>query len=384
MNDTVALTGCESYNRAVIEEKVARLFDLLGGPSAFAGPGQSVFVKVNAVIGAAPEKGITTHPEVVRAVVNQFKKVTDRVTIGDSPGGPFTPAYLRRVYEKCGYAAVARETGAELGLDTSTKQVTISDGKALKAIAVCKAMADADCLVSVSKLKTHMFLNITAAIKNMFGAVPGGNKFTYHSRFTRDTDFADLIVDVLLASAPDLNIVEAVVAMDGNGPRAGNLIDVGLLAGGRDAMAIDAVLMDVIGIEAKMNKPLAAATRRGLWTGDLDGVEVVGDSVAVLAYSGFRLPTKKDISEHVPEFIMKRFGDHMALRPVPVAGKCTACGKCVEICPAHAVTVVDKIARVDLKKCQACYCCHELCEHDAIALERPMLMKLLRINRDLA
>jgi len=83
---------------------------------------------------------------------------------------------------------------------------------------VCAAMDEADCLVSVAKLKTHMFLNMTGAIKNMFGSVPGANKFSYHSRFPKDSDFSDLIVDVLLASAPELSIVEAVTAMDGNGP----------------------------------------------------------------------------------------------------------------------------------------------------------------------
>jgi uncharacterized Fe-S center protein len=66
---------------------------------------------------------------------------------------------------------------------------------------------------------------------------------------------------------------------------------------------------------------------------------------------------------------------------VPVEGKCTACGKCVEICPAGAITIEGKLARVDQKKCQRCYCCHELCEQDAIELERPMLMKLMRMNR---
>ena len=381
MNDAVAITGCRSYDRGLVEENVARLFELQGGPEAFVSPGQSVFIKVNGVIGAAPEKGITTHPEVVRAVVRQFQKVTDLITIGDSPGGPFTPVYLKRVYEKCGFAEVARETGAELGFDTSTALVTVPAGKALKSISIAKAMSDADCLVSVSKFKTHMFLNITVAIKNLFGSVPGANKFLYHSRFTRDADFADLIVDVLLASAPDLHVVDAVVGMDGNGPRAGGLIDLGFLAAGRDAFAVDTVMMELIGIDAKANKPLAAAMRRGLCTGKVAEIDVLGDRVEDLAYSGFRLPTKKDISEHVPQLIMKQFGEHVALRPAPVAGKCTACSKCVDICPAKAMTIEGGVARVDLKKCQRCYCCHELCEFDAIELERPLLMKMLRLNR---
>jgi len=383
MSGKVVFKGCRSYERPEVERTVGELFEALGGPGAFASEGQSVFLKVNALLGAAPEKGVTTHPEVVRAVVRQFQSVTDRITIGDSPGGPFTPGYLKRVYEKTGFAEVARDTGAELSLDTSTASVQIPGGKVLKTIMICGAMHSADCLVSVSKFKTHMFLNMSGAIKNLFGTVPGANKFTYHSRFPRDTDFSDLIVDVLLASAPDLHVMDAVVAMDGNGPRVGNLIDMGMMAAGTDACALDLAMMDVIGIEPEKNKALAAGIRRGLCQGDASGLELVGDEVGSLRYQGFRLPDKKDISERVPDFVMKRFGERMALRPVPVEGKCTACKKCVEICPASAITIEGKLARVDQKKCQRCYCCHELCEQDAIVLERPLLMKLLRINRDL-
>jgi len=381
--NTVALKACDSYDREKVEGKVGELFELLGGPGAFAGEGQSVFLKVNALLGAAPEKAVTTHPEVVRAVVRQFQKVTDRITIGDSPGGPFTTSYLKRVYEKTGFADVARETGAELGLDTSTTQVQIPQGKTMKAITISGAMAEADCLVSVSKFKTHMFLNITGAIKNTFGSVPGANKFGYHSRFTKDTDFSDLIIDVLLASAPDLNIVDAVVGMDGNGPRAGNLVEMGMLAAGPDALSLDALMMSLIGIDFAKNKPLAAAVRRGLCDGSAKGLTVLGDDAGVLAFSGFQLPTKKDISEHVPDFIMKQFGNRIALRPLPVEGKCTACKRCVESCPAKAITIEGGLARVDLKKCVRCYCCHELCEQDAIVLDRPLLMRLMRMNRDL-
>jgi uncharacterized protein (DUF362 family)/NAD-dependent dihydropyrimidine dehydrogenase PreA subunit len=306
--------------------------------------------------------------------------VTDRITIGDSPGGPFTPAYLKRVFEKAGFADLARETGVELNLDTSTVHVQVPHGKALKSITLSKAMVEADRLVNIAKFKTHMFLNISGATKNMFGSVPGANKFTYHSQFTRDSDFADLIVDVALASAPDLNIVDAVVGMDRNGPRAGELVEMKMLAAGPDAFAVDAVMMRAIGIELEKNKPLASAMRRGLLAGG--ELDLVGDDLETLRFSGFRLPDKKDVSEHVPEFIMRVYGNRMALRPHPVEGRCTGCKRCAEICPAKAIVVAEGLAMVDLKKCVRCYCCHELCEQDAIELDRPLLMRMMRMNRE--
>ncbi len=378
MGGPVALAGCAGYKRETVEEQVERLLELLGGPGAFAGSDGSVFVKVNALFAAAPEKGVTTHPEVARAVVRQFQRVTGRITIGDSPGGPFTPAYLRRVYEKTGIAQVARETGARLGLDTSARQVRVGAGRSLRTVTICDTMAGADCLISVSKFKTHMFMNISGAIKNMFGAVPGGNKFAYHSMFPGEAEFADLLVDVLLASAPDLSLVDAIVGMDGNGPRAGRLVELGVLAAGRDALAVDTVMMEIIGIDPEKNKPLAAAIGRGLCSGEIADIEILGSRPEELSFSGFVPPDRRSIGERVPDFLVRPLGSLTALRPTPVPGRCTECGRCVEVCPAGAIALESGVAVVDRRRCRHCYCCHELCEQDAIELLRPTVMRILR------
>ncbi len=376
----VALVGCESYDRELVEERVARLFELMGGPGAIAGVGESVFLKVNALAPRPPESAVTTHPEVVRAVVRQFQAVTDRIIIGDSPGGPYTPVVLRRFYDKCGFADVAKETGASLNFDTSVEQVTFPGGKTMKSFAMASAMRSADRLVSISKLKTHMFMNITCAIKNLFGTVAGMNKFTYHSRFNRDSVFADLLVDVALASAADFHVVDAVVGMDGDGPNSGNLKPMGFLAAGGDAFAVDLLMMELLGIDPRVNKPLAAAIDRSLATPIAGNLNVLGDDPGGLSVSGFKLPAKKDISERVPAFVMDRFGRMLSLRPFPAPARCTGCGKCADVCPEKAIMMVDHVAKVDASKCIRCYCCHELCEYDAIDLERPALMRLLRIN----
>jgi uncharacterized protein (DUF362 family)/NAD-dependent dihydropyrimidine dehydrogenase PreA subunit len=376
----IALVGCESYDRSLVEERVARVFELLGGPGAIAGAGESVFLKVNALAPKPPESAVTTHPEVVRAVVRQFQAVTDRIIIGDSPGGPYTPVVLRRFYDRCGFAAVARETGAALNFDTSVEQVTFPGGRTMKSFAMAGAMRSADRLVSLSKLKTHMFMNITCAVKNLFGTVAGMNKFTYHSRFSRDTVFADMLVDVALTSAADLHLVDAVVGMDGDGPNSGTLKPMGFVAAGADPFAVDLLMMELLGIDPRANKPLAAAIDRGLSTGAAGDLEVLGDDPEALAVAGFKLPSKKDASERVPAFFMDRFGRMLSLTPSPARERCTGCRKCAEVCPEKAIAMVGRVAKVDARKCIRCYCCHELCEYDAIDLERPVLMRLLRIN----
>ena len=374
----VALLRCRSYGRPEIESRIEEAFGLLGGAEAVVGKGERVFVKVNGLLPAAPEKSVTTHPEVVRAVVLQLRKVTSDIVIGDSPGGLYNHAMLKRLYDRSGFAAVADETGAALNFDTSVKEVRVPGGGMLKSVTLCGAMVDCDRLVSVSKFKTHLQMNITCAIKNVFGAVPGMSKFSYHARFSSDDDFADLLLDVLAAADPSFHVVDAVVGMEGDGPRQGDLRDVGVIAAGADPFAVETAMMAVVGLPPGVDKPLRRAIERGLCAGKLEEITLLGDDLDALHCEGFRLPVKKDTVSYVPAFVMDRFGRMLSVKPTPAPGRCTGCAKCEQVCPEGAISVVDGTAVIDTGKCIECYCCHELCEHDAIDLERPPLLRLFR------
>ena len=371
----VVLLGCKNYESELIHEKVSLAFKLIGGIEKFIGENESVFVKVNALLPSPPEKAVTTHPEVVKAVVKEIMRVTSNVTIGDSPGGPFTRSMLKRVYEGCGYTDVANETGASLSYDTSIVQKSVPDGKALKSVTLCGAVSKADKVVSISKWKTHMLMGITGAIKNSFGAVPGMNKITYHSRFSREKDFAELLVDVSLACGACLHFVDAITGMDGNGPRKGRIKQIGAIAAGENPFAVDAAIMALIGQEPEKNKPLAAAIERGIY--NEDSLEILGDNIDSLRIKDFRMPDKKQLSSRIPPSIMDVFGRWLALKPAPIKGKCTGCGRCVSICPASAIKIENDFAIFDARKCIRCYCCEELCEQEAIELVRPPVFRAL-------
>jgi uncharacterized protein (DUF362 family) len=176
-----ALLACQNYDRALVEERAAEAFRLLGGPSSVVSPGESVFVKVNLVVPMSPDRAVTTHPEVVRAVVGQLQSVTDRVVIGESPGGPYNRGVLKRSYERTGMTRVAEETGAALNFDVTETQVALPGAEKMKRLVLCRPVVEADRVVSISKLKTHILMGLTGAIKNNYGCVPGMQKFTYHS-----------------------------------------------------------------------------------------------------------------------------------------------------------------------------------------------------------
>ncbi len=374
----VALSRCESYEREKVEHAVAHALEEIGGPAELVGRGSTVFLKVNGLLPASPERAVTTHPEVVRAVITALSGVTRNVIIGDSPGGPFNQTMLKRVYERSGFARVARETGASLNTDTGVTLVTVPAAKCMKTLTLCSAMVEADHLVNIPKFKTHMLTGISGAVKNLLGTVPGLTKVTYHSRFKGAKRFSDMLVDVALAADPDFTLVDAVVGMEGNGPREGYPKHMGVIAAGRDTFAVDTVMMEVIGQKTSRSATLEAAVSRGLTSGRVSDLELMGDPLAKCRVNSFAMPEGRDMSEYVPDVLMRTFGNLFSLRPSPDPGKCTACGKCVEVCPESAMRIADGCARVDLSKCVRCYCCNEMCEHDAVRLERPALMRLRR------
>jgi uncharacterized protein (DUF362 family)/Pyruvate/2-oxoacid:ferredoxin oxidoreductase delta subunit len=380
--ESVSLIACDGYEREAVKSAVVRALELLGGAESIIEPGRSVFIKSNAVLAAAPDSGIVTNPEVVRAVVREFQKITRDVTIGDSPGGPFNGTILKRIYEKTGLAEVARDTGAKLGLDTRTTEVSLPQGGVVKRLTLCRAMVEADCLVSVSKFKSHRFMNVTGPIKNLYGAVPGTTKLAYHSRFNSEREFSDVVVDIHLAAAADFHVLDAVDVIDGDGSRRGSIKRMGVLAAGRNAFALKSLILGMAGLEPSDSKTLQAAMRRGLCESGTDWFEVLGDNIEPLQSGGFQLPSENLFSEHHLAVISGRLSRFFAVTPEPLPGVCTRCGKCAEICPRGAISVGRTTAEIDLKKCIRCFCCDELCEFKAIGMRRPLLGRVFNRSRD--
>ena len=109
----VSTAACDEYDPRRVDEALTRLLSPLGGMGAFVSPGQSVFHKVNLLSKAEPGRAVTTHPEVVRAVVRSVLAAGARqVSVGDSPGGRSTAASAKALFETSGIAAVCREEGA--------------------------------------------------------------------------------------------------------------------------------------------------------------------------------------------------------------------------------------------------------------------------------
>jgi uncharacterized protein (DUF362 family) len=177
----VSITRCATYEPTEVAEALSAALAPLGGMSAFVSPGNSVLLKVNLLSKAEPDKAVTTHPEVVRALIREVKAAGGVPMVGDSPGGPNTPGFVRGVHKATGIEAVCAEEDCELVLfDKDCVRVPNPSGALYGSFTLGRAVTECDVLITVPKFKTHGFMMFTGAVKNLFGCIPGLEKAQYH------------------------------------------------------------------------------------------------------------------------------------------------------------------------------------------------------------
>jgi len=161
---------------------------------------------------------------------------------------------------------------------------------------------EADVVVNIPKLKAHTQARLTGAVKNLYGCVPGRRKVWWHVQARHNlARFCDMLVENARAMQAGLTVVDAVVAMEGQGPRRGTPRQVGLVVAGDDVVAVDAVLCALVGLPADRCEVLKAAARRGIGTPAMEAIRMVGEPLEKVRVEGFRWPEElEDISFDVP------------------------------------------------------------------------------------
>ncbi len=377
----VSVVACGSYEPEVCERALTEVLEPLGGLE-WVKPGMCIVIKANLVGAYEPEKGATTHPTLLAALTKLLKARGARVIIGDSPGGLYNEAFLNRVYKVAGLQE-AVEAGAELNRDISQKTAKFSQGKVAKEFLYTGYLDQADAIISFCKLKSHGMMALSAATKNLFGAVPGTTKPEYHFRYPEPLDFAGMILDLNAYFRPRLFLVDGVLAMEGNGPTAGTPRHAGVLLAGTDCHKLDMICAKLIGLDPMTVPTLQAAVNYGYLQEYGEDIALAGD-LETLKVRDFELVCQAKSMQFRNVFPGKPgelFGElaRACLRPKPKlkVSECVGCGVCKEVCPAKAIVIREKKAVIDRKACIRCFCCQEFCPKGAMKVSRPVVARIL-------
>lgn len=374
VDDRVSVVRCDDYDAEKVIVAVARSIELLGGIDRFVSPGQKVVLKPNLLQAAPPEKCVTPHPTVVQAVAILLKKHGCEVVIAESAGGGsmHSEGGLRKLYSVTGMDQAAETAGVMLSFDTSSRDTPNPDGKLVKRFEVITPVLEADAVVSVSKAKTHVLTTMTGATKNIFGVLPGMEKPSFHGRLIAVDDFAEMLLDLNTLIKPRLQVMDAVVGMEGNGPSGGDPRPIGAILASGSYAAIDVVAARLMAFHPEEVPTLRRAMERGLLPADYS-VTTVGDDSSTLAVPDYRHPrtATAGVSRRLSGPLLRLMRVY-ALRPVVMVDQCTGCGRCVKACPQKTIRMVKGKARIKHRDCIRCYCCHEMCTQNAIELERSL------------
>ena len=192
----VSIVKCKDYEYEKVKATVNNAIDLVGGIKKYVKPGMKVALKPNLLIWKKPEEAATTNPTIVKAVCEIVQEAGGIVTIAESPGGPYNVMMLKRVYSATGIDKVSNETGAILNFDLRVAERKCDEAEYLKMLKILKPLHDADIIINLPKLKTHMMMVYTGAVKNMFGAIAGTMKADYHLRLSDYDKFANALIDI--------------------------------------------------------------------------------------------------------------------------------------------------------------------------------------------
>ena len=342
-----------------VEGGVEEAIGLLGGIEKFARPGGVYLVKPNLFTTISAEKGATTDPRIFMTLAEMISEAGAKSVVGECPA---TASYARpdSVFDGLGVREICSEAGVEINVLDREEPVRVEnpDAEVVKEFWFPWFALECDGIFNAPKLKTHTLTKLTCAVKNLFGLQQGGTKANHHIRTGNDPEaFSRLLVDLYgcIKEHVVLNVVDAVVAMEGEGPTTGDPVDLGLIIAGEDAVAVDLVSSAVMGWDPLEVGTNFLAVERGLGPVSLDEVEVVGLPIADVIRPFERPRTHSDGQM----FIDVRM-------PIECDGeKCTGCGICAEVCPVGAINMYEK-PEISDPSCIQCFCCIELCPNGAL------------------
>ena len=377
----VVLKKCNEYSLDLIKEKIRDSLDLLGGIDYLIKKDEKVFIKCNCVGPFDKKMGITTHPIFVQAVIQLVKEKTNNIIIGDNPA----TRDITYTLKKTGIYDVIQEENIKIFNGKELVKITNSNPKIYSDFEVSKEMMEVDVLINLPKLKTHTLAYMTVAQKNFFGFIYGLNKAGWHVKASNPLEFGEAINDLYGAIKENfidkkiINICDGILGLEGEGPSSGGISKyANAIITSYDAVSLDRIAAEVVHLDNKKCFITSIANERKYGDGNLENIELLGDSLDEFKDIHFLAPKDSLSSFGLRLLKIKPLRNLFLEHPIINHDLCIKCGECAKICPPKTMKIEpNKYPKLQNTKCIRCWCCAEVCPQNAIEKsKRPLLGKI--------
>lgn len=218
-----------------------------------------------------PDYPESTDPRVFEAIVSYLKQYHDRIVIVESSGKPMP---TRTSFKVAGYDRIAKKyhTGL-IALETcSVVRYLLPKAEVMKEVYIPEIFQEVvekkAFYVSVPKLKTNLYTQVTLGFKNAMGAIPYSLRERNHNYMINKK-----LADLLYLFQPDLIFIDGLIGGEGNTPAPVDPVDSRVFISGTNSVAVDSVGTKVMGLDPDQIPLITEAKKRGF---EADETEILG------------------------------------------------------------------------------------------------------------
>jgi uncharacterized protein (DUF362 family)/NAD-dependent dihydropyrimidine dehydrogenase PreA subunit len=357
------VAGCKEYDEDYIYSLIKNYFDDNLEQKEKLVRSKQVLIKPNLCLAQPPEKAITTHPVIIEQLVKYILDNGIQPLVGENPIGDINESDFMDLIKITGIYDVLKKYNCRyilLGAEGITKKELIISNSVYN-IPVSNEYLQSDYVINVPKFKTHGLTGFTGAVKNIFGTVFGKYKACIHTYAKSIDDFNKTLLEIYSLRTPDLNIMDAIEGLSGNGPGTkGDKKKISLLLFGNDGILMDNYCTNLIGL----TNDSITVKQAGICKDTVNKETYYRfNSSTDFKLCDFELPTIYKSSN--VEVRNKLYDLHKYKIKIDY-NKCKTCYLCRDNCPKKCLKINELGLFVEVKNCILCLCCMEICPHEAI------------------
>lgn len=280
----VALKRCSSYSPDILSESLRECLKPLGGMKAFVHTGERILLKPNLATTPPANRPACTNADFIIEVARMVRECGAIPIISDSPA----IGSAHQVANRIGLAQKADLEGFTICEMTGKETQEITLGGRIHRLPIAATALQVDGIINLPKFKAHRQATLTFAVKNLYGCVPGKRKACRHFASGGDRDwFANMLVANAQILAPRLNLIDGIVAMEGQGPVRGTARDIGVIIAGADPVAVDTTCCQIVGFQPLSLCTQMAAKKLGVGVWAPEHIRLLGDRLEELKVENF-------------------------------------------------------------------------------------------------